>query len=252
MSTSNILKVSVLADGRLLLDGQPAMLSAIGQAMDLAQGNGVVWYYRENAAAEPHPVAVDVMKLITSRRLPVRLSSLPDFSDSVTPAMAALEKVFAPIRQKAAQHILVVLRPDGRHLALTAPQREAVSAEAVAAVERILPSDVPRNVAAIGDTQWTMAETPSVTGANQAIPFFGLLMGFAGIGHAVWIFDAGTSDAIAAGCRHADLLIVDSARLAALPSGWQTGAAKGMRNGKILVHDRATYHLCAVDAETLA
>jgi hypothetical protein len=42
----------------------------------------------------------------------------------------------------------------------------------------------------------------------QAIPFFGFLLGFAAIGHRVWVFE-GHSSALQAGCREADLLIVD-------------------------------------------
>ncbi|HEV3201927.1 MAG TPA: hypothetical protein VGZ73_28715 [Bryobacteraceae bacterium] len=68
-------------------------------------------------------------------------------------------------------------------------------------------------------------------------------MGFSTIGHAVWIFDATTAVLLSAGCTDADVLIVDSARLAVLPSGWQACAAKAMRSPQILVHDRATYRL---------
>jgi hypothetical protein len=74
-------------------------------------------------------------------------------------------------------------------------------------------------------------------------------MGFATIGHAVWVFDAASAEAVVAGCREADVLIVDRARLPALPPGWPAEAAKGMRNRQILVHDRATYRLRAPDPE---
>ena len=42
-----------------------------------------VWYYRENPAGEPHPNAKEVLKLIIDARLPIRLSTKPDFSDFV-------------------------------------------------------------------------------------------------------------------------------------------------------------------------
>jgi hypothetical protein len=244
MSSPTPLKVSVLADGRLLLDGQPATLSAVGQAMDAAGKDAVVWYYRENATAEPPLVAKEVMKLVTSHLLPVRLSSLPDFSDSVTPATAGLERLFAPIREKASQRNLVILRPNGQYLLLPVNLKDAVPPEAVATVEQILPSTPARNVAVIGETSWTMAASPSVQSANEAIPFFGLLMGLATIGHAVWVFDSNT--AIIGGCRLADVLIVDSESVPALPRGWQAQAKQVMRQApQILVHDRATYRLRA-------
>jgi hypothetical protein len=247
MAAPNILKVAVLAGGELLLDGLPATLPAIAQAMDLAPEGSVVWYYRENAAAEPHPVAMELMKLIISHRLPIRLSTVPDFSDSVRPATPSLEQVFAAVRAKAALRNLVVLRPDGQHLLLPALKPEAQPPDGVAVVERLLPSKVPRNVAVIGDTGWSMAAPPSLQAANRSIPFFGLLMGFSSIGHAVWIFDAATADTIRAGCRGADVLIVDDARLPSFPSGWQTCAGQEMRNRQVLVHDRARYRLRPLD-----
>src|SRR5205823_3143630 len=91
-----------------------------------AEAKAVVWYYRQDANGEPHPTAMEVMKLITANRLPVRLSSKPDFSDSVTPADAGLETMFAAMREKAAQGFVVILRPDGRHMVLPAAKRSAM------------------------------------------------------------------------------------------------------------------------------
>ena len=139
MSTTNILKVGVLANGELLLDGQAVTLDdlerAIGQG---AQAGAAVWYYRENAAGEAPAVAMDVMRLITVNRLPVRLSAQPDFSDTVAPATPGLEQTFATIREKAAQRQIVILRPDGRYLLLPVPEKQRAPPEAVASIERLL------------------------------------------------------------------------------------------------------------------
>jgi len=242
---STIWKVSVLADGTVLLDAAPITLDGLAAALDGGPRDGAaVWYYRENAGGEAPPQAMQVMQLIAARRLPVRLSSKPDFSDSVTPETASgMVPLFAAIRQQAAQRQLVVMRPDGRPLLLAAPAREGAKAEAIAAVERMLPPAVQRNVAVIADTSWTMAAAPNMSEAGHAIPFFGLLLGFATIGHAVWIFDGSTAAALAAGCRDADLAIVDSARLEAFPPNWQALVTPVMRNRQILVHDRATFKL---------
>jgi hypothetical protein len=243
MDTPGILKVSVLANGELLLNGAATTLAELGQALaEGAREKAVVWYYRGNAGGEPPAVAREVLKLITGNRLPVRLSSKPDFSDTVNPA-DRLAQVFAPMREKAAQGHLVVLRPDGKTLLLPAMSRKSVPAEAVASVERMLPSSVKRNVAVIGDTSWTVPEKPTAEAANRAIPFFGILMGFAAIGHAVWIFNSTASAILMAGCQDADVLIVDSERVASLPDGWQASVEKVMRNRQILVHDRATHQL---------
>jgi hypothetical protein len=243
MAGPTILKISVLSNGELFLDGHtvtPEILEA-----NLRQGaleSAVVWYYRENPAGEAPPVAKQVIELIARNRLPVRLSARPDFSDAVAPPPSKAEQVFAGVRQRAAQRQLVVVRADYQCVLLPALSKDAVPASALATVERLLPSTVQRKVAVIGDTRWSEDGKPNVQAANRAVPFFGLLMGLATIGHAVWIFD-GSLERLAAGCRDADVLIVDSARLELLPEAWETKAAEGMRRPQILVHDRATNQL---------
>jgi hypothetical protein len=243
MAETMTMKVSVLASGEILLDKQPVTLADLQVALlQGAKSNAAVWYYRENPGGAPPPVVADVMKLITGNRMPIRLSSKPDFSDAVAPA-AVVEQNFAAIRQKAALGKLVVLRPDGQYLVVPAGPKESFPKELVASVESMLPSKVQRNVAVIGDTSWAATAAPTLQAANQAIPFFGHLMGFATIGHAVWVFDPRNTATLTAGCRDADVLLVDSARQAALPNGWQATTALVMRHPQILVHDRQTHQL---------
>src|SRR5205823_5241451 len=130
-----------------------------------------------------------------------------DFSDSVT----SISDPFASIRQRAAQRQLVVLRPDSKVMSLPAMDKSASPPEGIAAVEKMLPSTAQRNVAAAAETNWTLANAPSIQAAGQAIPFFGILMGFASIGHAVWIFKPANVGVLTIGARDADVLIVDSA-----------------------------------------
>ena len=49
----------------------------------LSQEKGVVWYYREAATAEPPQEARQVIQAAIDARLPIRLSSRPDYSDSI-------------------------------------------------------------------------------------------------------------------------------------------------------------------------
>ena len=239
-----VIKLSVLAGGELLLDGQPATLEAFEQALAAgAKENAAVWYYRENAGGEPHPIAMEAMKLIARHHLPIRLSTRPDFSDTVAPRLPDLEKGFGQVRERAAAGQLVVVRSDGKNILLPALDKAAVSAQMIAAVEQILPSSLKRNVAVIGDTAWAMADKPDLRMANQAIPYFGLLMGLCTIGHAVWLFPARSVAVLAAGCRDADVLITDSQHLTTFPAGWQDAVAKTMREPKMLVYDAATTRL---------
>jgi len=226
-------RISVLRDGSVLLDGKTVDLTELAEALRAVPDGTAVAYYREDANGNPPAAAVDVMKLIVDRRLPVRLSSQPDFSDTVGPDAAALEQAFAAIRRRAAQRHLVILCPNGRVMSMPAMAREAAPADAVAAVERMLPSSKPRKVAVIADTSWTLEAQPSLQAAGRAIPFFGMLMGFASIGHAVWVYDGSAG---AAGCQDADMVIVDSERTDRLPPGWESAAA-------VRVYDRETREL---------
>jgi hypothetical protein len=157
-------------------------------------------------------------------------------------AVSDIENTFTSVRAKAAAGQIVIVRPDGRFLLLRPPSKHTAPPQIVAAVERMIPPTSKRNVAVIGDTSWALDEKSTLQTANQAIPFFGLLMGSAAIGHAVWVF-GGASVALNAGCREADVLIVDDACLPMLPSEWQSNAAKVMRDPEILIHDRAKYQL---------
>ena len=68
------------------MDGSAATVESLRAALkQTAETHGTVWYYREAGQQEPPPVAMQVMQAIVEARLPVRLSSRPDYSDSVTP-----------------------------------------------------------------------------------------------------------------------------------------------------------------------
>lgn len=108
----------------------------------------------------------------------------------------------------------------------------------VAPIERMISPEVKRNIAVIAYTELEAVTTD----ISKTIPFFGLLMGFAYIGHSVWIFE-GHASALAAGCRHADVLIVDGGMVPYLTEDWTSVAASVMRNAEIYMHDRRTYSL---------
>ena len=81
-----IMKVAVFADGRVTVNGAPSSIHALRESLrTLAEQHGAVWYYREAAQQEPPPIAIDVLQEIITARLTVRLSSKPDYSDSIGP-----------------------------------------------------------------------------------------------------------------------------------------------------------------------
>ena len=80
------IKISVFRDGSVKIDGVAMELQAaverIGQA-DATQTKAL--YYREAGQEEPHPNAMTILKAVTDARLPVMLSTEPDFSTLVGP-----------------------------------------------------------------------------------------------------------------------------------------------------------------------
>ena len=275
-----VLKVSVLASGAVLLDGQPVQFEQLQKALENAKlDESVVWYYRELAAKPPPAEAMKVLNLVVQNKLRVSLSSKPDFSDYVdakgvshprTPlaskpqtssaAIAVedglcmpeieervdIEEAFAEVRSAAQggrrRSSLVILRPDRQYLVMPAMSETPALKHAVLGLQRLVPSKAKRNIAVIAYTIFPTNGEPSINDVNRSIPFVGMLMGLTYIGHAVWVFE-GHGSALQPGCREADVLIVDSAMLPFLSEGWQECAAQAMRNSNILVHDRATFQL---------
>src|SRR5215469_13767786 len=82
--TKPILKVAVMANGRITVNGAPATIESLRESLKkLSQQKGVVWYYREAAKSEPPPEAKQVIQAVIDERLPIRLSSRPDYSDAI-------------------------------------------------------------------------------------------------------------------------------------------------------------------------
>lgn len=80
-----ILKVALSADGRLTVDGAAATMESLRASLrTLSEKHGGVCYYREASPNGPPPMATDVIKAIVEARLPMRLSSRPDYSDSIS------------------------------------------------------------------------------------------------------------------------------------------------------------------------
>ncbi len=83
-----VLKIAVFADGGLTADGAISSIEKLKESLKtLAEHRGVVWYYRESAQQNPPLIAMDVLKEVVALRLPVRLSSKPDYSDAVGPVV---------------------------------------------------------------------------------------------------------------------------------------------------------------------
>ena len=245
-----VLKLSVLSSGELLLNGSGITLGELEPLLAAAAArNDLVWYYRESASADGPSEALQVLQLVVKHKLRLSLSSKPDFSDWVDaqgrshPRIASDQQdPFSAVRQAAARGQLVIVRPAGNFLLLPKLPAGSVSSEMTAGPASLVPPDCCRNIAVIATVESEISSNPTVTDIQRTIPFFGLLMAFSYLGHAVWVFD-GKADSLAAGCRGADVLLIDSQVLPSMQSGWLTTTAAVMRNHNVLIHDRATSNL---------
>jgi hypothetical protein len=81
-ATPPVLKIALMSDGRITVDGAPSTLDSLQVSLKrLAEQKGVVWYYREAGQAPPEASAI--IKAVIENRLPIRLSSRPDYSDAI-------------------------------------------------------------------------------------------------------------------------------------------------------------------------
>ena len=79
-----VIKIQSYSSGEFTLNGQPAsiadMRAIVGPTTDR---DAVIWYYREAAELEPTNAQLEVLEIIMAARLPISLSTKPDFSDYV-------------------------------------------------------------------------------------------------------------------------------------------------------------------------
>lgn len=82
----DVAKIAISEGGHITLNGRDAGMDDVREALaQLERHDGVVWYYREAAGAEPHPNAMRVIDAIAEAGLPISMSTKPNFSDEVGP-----------------------------------------------------------------------------------------------------------------------------------------------------------------------
>jgi hypothetical protein len=271
------IRIGVLSSGGLLLNGELAGFSAIEAALQGANSQtDRVLYYRESVQGAPPPKVKDILDLVIARKLPISLSSKPDYSDYMDqfgqshprPAVEALpssdplaphmpdvdlrpktENVFAEARSVASRKSgggIAIVRPNRRVMVLPRLPESPDNAQLARGMAALIPAGRPRNIAVIANTGCSIfqgATPPGLRDANQAIPFLGMLIGFSSIGHSVWAFE-GHLSAFRIGVAESEFLLIDSGMLPFLEPDWMPVALGSMRpGGKVLLHDRAKYAL---------
>jgi hypothetical protein len=153
-----------------------------------------------------------------------------------------IEEVFIRAREAADQskegedgllrRQVIIVTPGRLLIAKECPIPPELPAEALEMLIGLAPPNPPRKIAVIA---YTLLEALK-SDLRRAIPFIDILLGFGTLGHSMWIFE-GHPSALTAGCREADLLLVDSAMLAELEmaGNWQETALAAMRGNEIKV-----------------
>jgi len=103
-------------------------------------------------------------------------------------------------------HQVIIVTPGRLLIGKECPLAEDLPVEQLAILGELVAPNPKVNIAVIAYTYLDALKTDM----RRAIPFFDFLLGFGALGHRVWVFE-GHSSAIAAGCRDADLLLVDQA-----------------------------------------
>ncbi len=143
------------------------------------------------------------------------------------------ESVPDPAGPPQGRRRLVIVTPGRMCMLHKCPAPGSMQASAVTAIEQIAPSSKPLSIAVIAFTELRALRA----GLAKAIPFAGYLLGLAYVGHAVVVFE-GHPSALRAGCRDADLVIVDEAMIPVLQGAWLSVAWSVTRAPQALVFGR--------------
>lgn len=78
------IEVQVSSAGDIRVDGTPMSIDQVDAPIaKIANESGSVWYYRQAATGEPHTNVMRVLELVMKYRVPISMSSKPDFSDYI-------------------------------------------------------------------------------------------------------------------------------------------------------------------------
>ena len=151
-----------------------------------------------------------------------------------------MEALFLRARAAAAEPVqdedgifhrqVIIVTPGRLLIGKECPLPAQIPQQQIAILESLVPRKPSRQIAVIAYTLLNALKSDM----RRAIPFIDYLLGFATLGHSVWIFE-GHPTALTAGCRGADLLLVDEGMLPALETqlDWRALALAGMHAPEI-------------------
>lgn len=148
----------------------------------------------------------------------------------------------AEVLKLKGQHSVVIVTPGRALMPVAAPKLGSVPRSSAEAMRKMLSPDPPQNISVVSYTYVKAL----VEDKSKAVPFLGLLVGLAAIGHTVVVFE-GHPSAFESGVRESNVLVVDSGMLPFVQEDWKEVAFRVMRPGaQLFVHDRKTFTLSPV------
>ena len=144
------------------------------------------------------------------------------------------------------QRAVAILTPGRITIYQPCPPPGSLPAERLEPFKRFLPPEPVLNISVVS---YTLLEA-FMTDATRlkCIPFLGILLAYAYIGHSVVIFE-GHPTAFASGVRNSDVLIVDSGMLPFLQADWLAVARQVMRPTPKVLYPAPKVFIC--DRQTL-
>ena len=176
---------------------------------------------------------------------------MPEIINIFTPCMPEvdirpdIESIFTKARKAADEsregmeglyHRQVIIVTPGRLLiSKICPLPSEIPADELSRISSFITPKYPKSISVISYTYIEALKKDAL----QTIPFFGYLLGFAAIGHSVWVFE-GHYSAIQAGCRDADILLIDGGIMPYLEENieWRASALDVMRGKDIKIIPR--------------
>jgi hypothetical protein len=148
----------------------------------------------------------------------------------------------AEVLKLEGQHSVAIVTPGRALMPVPAPKLSSVPQSSAEAMRKMLSPDPPQNISVVSYTYVKAL----VEDKSKAVPFLGILVGLAAIGHTVVVFE-GHSSAFESGVRESNVLVVDSGMLPFIQEDWKEVAFRVMRPGaQLFVHDRKTFSLSPV------
>ena len=126
------------------------------------------------------------------------------------------------------QRGVVIITPRRLMMAMPCPDPATVTDAMRDAIRKLVPAEPKQSVVVIGQNDVIPNQFFNPQQLSKLIPFIGYLLGIAGDGHRVVVFE-GHPTALEIGCRHASLLIIDGGVLPLLQKDWLPIAKRVMQ-----------------------